>query len=60
MIIKHFELKKILLKEYRYFLFYGVNEGLKAELIKDNFEINFKETIYRYDEKEILNNKENF
>ena len=60
MIIKHFELKKILLKEYRYFLFYGVNEGLKAELIKDNFEINFKETIYRYDEKEILNNRENF
>ena len=60
MIIKHFELKKISLKEYSYFLFYGENEGLKAELIKNNFEINFKEKIYKYDEKEILNNKENF
>ena len=60
MIIKHFELKKISLKEYSYFLFYGENEGLKAELIKNNFEINFKEKIYKYDEKEILNSKENF
>ena len=60
MIIKYFELKKISLKEYNYFLFYGENEGLKSELIKNNFEINFRDKIYRYDEKEILNNKENF
>tara|TARA_B110000858_G_scaffold196689_1_gene256114 strand:- start:389 stop:1384 length:996 start_codon:yes stop_codon:yes gene_type:complete len=59
-IIKYFELKKISLKEYNYFLFYGENEGLKSELIKNNFEINFRDKIYRYDEKEILNNKENF
>ena len=60
MIIKHFELNKIFLEKYNCFLFHGENEGLKTELIKDNFELNFKDKIYRYDEKEILNNKENF
>ena len=60
MIIKHFELNKIFLEKYNCFLFYGENEGLKTELIKDNFELNFKDKIYRYDEKELLNNKENF
>ena len=60
MIIKHFELNKIDRDKKKYYLLHGDNEGLKAELIKNNFELNFKEKIYRYDEKEILNNKENF
>jgi len=59
-IVKSFELDKIPKQKYNYFLFYGENQGLKAELIKKNFEINFSKKIYRYDEKEILNNKENF
>ena len=60
MIIKSFELNKISATKYKYFLFYGENEGLKAELIKNNFEDSFKEATYHYEEKEILNNKEEF
>ncbi len=60
MIIKYFELDKISKQKFNYFLFYGENQGLKSELIKNNFENNFKEKIHRYDEKEILNNKESF
>ena len=60
MIIKSFELNKISTTKYKYFLFYGENEGLKAELIKNNFEDSFKEATYHYEEKEILNNKEEF
>ena len=60
MIIKYFELDKISKQKYNFFLFYGENQGLKTELIKNNFENNFKEKIHRYDEKEILDNKENF
>ena len=60
MIIKYFELDKISKQKFNYFLFYGENQGLKSELIKNNFENNFKEKIHRYDEKEILNNKERF
>ena len=34
MIIKSFELNKIKLENYKLFLFYGDNEGLKEETIK--------------------------
>ncbi|MDB0046921.1 DNA polymerase III subunit delta [Candidatus Pelagibacter sp.] len=60
MIIKHFEISKIDLKKYDYFLFYGNNEGLKEELIKNLFEINYPHKIYKYEEKEILDNKNEF
>ena len=60
MILKSFELEKVDLKEKKIFLLYGENEGLKNELIERKFENNFIEKIYRYDEKEILNNQENF
>ena len=59
MIIKTYELNKINYK-IKFFLLYGVNSGLKDEIIKKNFENRFKKNIYRYDENEILNNKENF
>ena len=60
MILKHFELNKISKQKYKFFLFYGENQGLKNELIINNFEKKFEEKIYRYEESEILNNKENF
>ncbi len=60
MIIKHFELTKIDIKQYNYFLLYGDNEGLKEETIKNLFEKNYLEKIHRYEEKEILNNENNF
>jgi DNA polymerase-3 subunit delta len=60
MIIKSFELNKIKRENYKLYLFYGDNEGLKEEVIKDLFEKNYQGTIHRYDEKEILDNKDNF
>ena len=57
MILKSFELSKIKLNNYNFFLFYGDNEGLKEEIIKNLFEKNYPDKIYRYEEKEILDNK---
>ena len=59
MIIKSFEFKKIDFKLNKYFLLYGENEGFKEEIIK-KIELNFSKNIFRYDEKEIFENKENF
>ena len=60
MIIKSFELNKIKLKNYKLFLFYGDNEGLKEETIRNLFEKNYLEKIHRYEEKEILDNVNGF
>ena len=60
MIHKVFEINKINLKKYNLFLFYGENEGYKNEIIKNNFEKNYPNKIYRYDEKEILEKKDDF
>ena len=58
MILKFYELNKIDLSKNKLILFYGKNEGLKnnaiKNLIKDNNEI-----LY-YDEKSILENNDNF
>ena len=40
MIFKSFELNKLKLNNYKFFLFYGDNEGLKEETIKNLFEKN--------------------
>ena len=56
MILKAFELTKIKLNNYKFYLFYGVNEGLKEENIKNLFEKNYQDKIHRYEEKEILDN----
>jgi DNA polymerase-3 subunit delta len=60
MILKSFELDKLKLDNYNFYLFYGDNEGLKEENIKDLFEKNYQDRIHRYEEKEILNNIDNF
>jgi DNA polymerase-3 subunit delta len=60
MILKSFELNKLNLKNHNYYLFYGDNEGLKEEIIKNLFEKNYLDKIDRYEEKEILDNKNNF
>lgn len=54
MILKSFELNKIKLNNYKFYLLYGDNEGLKEENIKSLFEKNYKDKIHRYEEKEIL------
>ena len=56
MILKSFELTKIKLNNYKFYLFYGDNEGLKEENIKNLFEKNYQDKIHRYEEKEILDN----
>ena len=60
MIIKSYELNKIDLNTNKIFLMYGQNEGLKNEITKKYFINNFKENIYRYDEKEIIDNNSDF
>ena len=54
MILKSFELNKIKLNNYKFYLFYGDNQGLKEENIKNLFEKNYQDKIHRYEEKEIL------
>ena len=58
MIIKSFELNKIKLDQNKLILLYGKNEGLKNEAI--NNLLKEKKSIKKYEEKEILDNYENF
>ena len=60
MILKSFELTKIKLSNHKFYLFYGDNEGLKEETIKNLFEKNYQNKIHRYEEKEILDDISNF
>ena len=54
MILKSFELAKIKINNYKFYLFYGDNEGLKEESIKNLFEKNYQNKIHKYEEKEIM------
>ncbi|MDA8711870.1 DNA polymerase III subunit delta [Candidatus Pelagibacter bacterium] len=58
MIIKSFEINKVNLTLNNLFLFYGKNEGFKNEVTK-NILMN-KKNILNYEEKEILENEDNF
>ena len=60
MILKSFELPKIKLNNYKFYLFYGDNEGFKEENIKYLFEKNYQNKMHRYEEREILDNSNIF
>ena len=60
MILKSFELNKLKLENYNFYLFYGDNEGLKEDTIKNFFEKKYENKIHRYEEKEILDNIDDF
>ena len=60
MIVKSFELSKIKLNNYKFYLLYGDNEGLKEETIKNLFEKNFQNNTHKYEEKEVLDNTNDF
>ena len=60
MIQKAFEINKINLKKYNFYLFYGENEGYKNEIIKNKFEQLYQNQTYKYDEKEVLGKKNEF
>ena len=59
MIIKSFELSKFKETNFKIFLFYGKNEGLKKELINKNFLENFVGTINKYEEGDFIGNLDN-
>ena len=58
MIIKSFEINKINLDSNNLFLFYGKNEGFKYEITKNI--LKSKSNILNYEEKEILENEDDF
>ncbi|MAV61924.1 MAG: DNA polymerase III subunit delta [Candidatus Pelagibacter sp.] len=60
MIIKLFQLEKINKNDFNFYLFYGENEGLKNETINKFFNLEKSKNIFRYEEKELLENKDNF
>ena len=59
MIIKFYELIKIDKNKFNIFLLYGKNEGLQNQTLKENFIINFKGEVIKYDEQEFIFNYEN-
>ena len=58
MIIKSFEISKVNLNLNNLFLFYGKNEGFKNEVTKNI--LKNKSNIINYEEKEVLENEDNF
>ena len=60
MILKHYQLSNSSILKWKYFLFYGENEGLKNEAIDIIKKSGFTKNFYRYEENEILGNYENF
>ena len=58
MILKTFNLDKNI--NSRIFLFHGVNDGQKDEIIENKFKPIFGDNIFKYYEKEILSNIESF
>ena len=60
MILKSYEISKLNLKENNLILFYGKNEGLKVEEISKIISKNPDKEILNYEEKEILENQNNF
>ena len=58
MIIKSYEVNKINPEIHNLLLFYGKNEGLKNEIIKNLIEK--KNKVLNYEEREILDNSESF
>ena len=60
MIIKSFEVEKIKLLKNNFILFYGLNQGHKDQVLKELFEKTFAGEILRFEESEVLNNKDEF
>ena len=60
MIIKSFELEKLKSSKLKLHLIYGNNEGIKEDIINNVYLKNFSGEILKYDEQEVINNKDNF
>ena len=59
MIKKSYEIKSCY-KDYNFYLFYGKNNGAKKEEIKNFISLNKNKNVYKYEEKYIFENEENF
>ena len=60
MIIKTFQIKNLTNSTSSFFLLYGENEGFKNQIINNNLLKMFNENILRYEENEILKDKNIF
>ena len=60
MIKKNYQINKNDLKIDNFILFYGINEGSKNEKINELINGIDKDNIFRYDEKHILDNQDDF
>ena len=58
MIVKHYQVEKLKLNEYNFFLLYGKNEGLQKEIIEKKFVYDFEGEVINYDESDILKHNE--
>ena len=58
MIIKSFEVNKVKFSKFKSILLYGLNMGFKEEVIKSNISLGFSGEILRYEESEVLDNKD--
>ena len=60
MIIKSFELEKLAFSNLNIHLIHGNNEGIKQDIIRNFYIKNYQGEVLKYDEQEILNNKDEF
>jgi DNA polymerase-3 subunit delta len=60
MILKEYNLEQIIHNKNKFFLFYGKNDGAKNEALNKIILKNSDKKLYKYEEKEIIDNKDNF
>ena len=60
MIIKNYEIGKVNFLKKNFTLVYGLNEGHKKEVIKEITEKIKSDNVYKYEEKDVINNPEDF
>ena len=60
MIIKNYEIGKVNFLKKNFTLIYGLNEGHKKEVIKEITEKIKSDNVNKYEEKDVINNPENF
>ncbi len=60
MIIKYYELENLKSSNIKFFLMHGKNDGLKNEKISELIFKNKENKVSRYDEKDIIDNKDSF
>ena len=60
MIVKFFEINKKNIKDNKYFLLYGNNQGLIEETLEKSIKPNLKGNIFKYDENEVIKDIETF